>query len=82
MYDKAKRAEFIAMGQEAYEKLKSELEPAHEGEIVAIHLESGDHFQGKTLNEADEKAFARYPDQWLYFARIGSPEAALPLKTW
>jgi hypothetical protein len=82
MYDKNERAEFIAKGQEVYEKLKGDLEPAHKGEIVAIHPERGDHFLGKTLNEADEKAFARYPDQWLYFIRVGSPEAALPLKTW
>jgi hypothetical protein len=82
MYDKADRAEFTAKGHELYEKLKNELEPAHEGEIVVIHPENGDHFLGKTLNEADEKAFARYPDEWLYFVRIGSPEAAMPLKTW
>lgn len=82
MYDNDERAEFISRGQAVYEKLKSDLEPAHEGEIVAIHPESGDHFLGKTLNEADEKAFARYPDEWLYFVRLGSPEAALPLKTW
>lgn len=82
MYDEAERAEFIAKGHEHYEKLKSELEPAHEGEIVVIHPQNGDHFLGKTLNEADEKAFAKYPDEWLYFVRIGSPEAAMPLKTW
>jgi hypothetical protein len=82
MYDKAQREEFIAKGKEVYGKLKDDLEPSHEGEIVAINPESGDHFLGKTLNEADDKAFAKYPDQWLYFVRIGTPEAALPLKTW
>lgn len=82
MYDQAKRQRFIAKAQEVYEALKGELEPAHQGEIVSIHPESGDHFLGRTLNDADQKAFAKYPDQWLYFVRIGSPEAALPLKTW
>jgi hypothetical protein len=82
MYDKAQREEFIAKGKEVYEKLRDDLEPAHEGEIVAVCPESGEHFLGKTLNEADDKAFAKYPDQWLYFVRIGAPEAALPLKTW
>ncbi len=82
MYDKNERAAFIAEGQALYEKLKSELQPGHEGEIAAIHPPSGNHFVGKTLNEADEKAFSEYPDQWLYFIRIGSPESALPLKTW
>ncbi len=82
MYDKAQRKEFITAGEEVYEQLKKDLEPAHVDEIVAIHPENRDHFLGKTLNEADEKAFTKYPDQWLYFVRIGSPEASLPLKTW
>ncbi len=82
MYDKVKRAEFIAKAQEVYEKLKGELEPAHEGEIVAIHPDDGEHFLGKTLNDADEQAFAKYPDEWVYFVRVGSSEAALTLKTW
>jgi hypothetical protein len=82
MYDKAQREEFITKGKEVYAKLKDDLEPSHEGQIVAIHPDSGEHFLGQTLNEADEKAFARYPDDWLYFVRIGSPEASLPLKTW
>ena len=82
MYDTALREEFIAKGKAVYEKLKESLEPAHEAEIVAIHPDSGDHFLGKTLNEADELAYAQYPDEWLYFVRVGSPEASLPLKTW
>jgi hypothetical protein len=82
MYEKAERQEFIARAKEAYEGLKGDLESEHDGEIVAIHPESGDHFLGQTLNQADERAYVKYPDTWLYFARIGSPEAALPLKTW
>jgi hypothetical protein len=82
MYDKILREEFIAKGKTIYDQLRGDLEPAHEGEIVAIHPESGEHFLGKTLNEADEKAFASRPDEWLYFVRIGCPEASLPLKTW
>ncbi len=82
MYDRAQRKEFIATGEEVYDTLKKDLESNHVAEIVAIHPESRDHFLGKTLNEANEKAFAKYPDQWLYFVRIGSPEASLPLKTW
>jgi hypothetical protein len=82
MYDKAQRKKFIATGEEVYDELRKDLEPNHVDEIVAIHPESRDHFLGKTLNEANEKAFTKYPDQWLYFVRIGSPEASLPLKTW
>jgi len=82
MYEKAERQEFITSARDVYERLKGDLESDHEGEIVAIHPESGDYFLGQTLNQADEKAYAKYPDVWLYFARIGSAEAALPLKTW
>lgn len=82
MYDKAERQAFITKAKEIYERIKGDLEPAHEGEIVAIHPDSGEYFLGQTLNQADAKAYERYPDGWLYFARIGSPEATLPLKTW
>jgi hypothetical protein len=82
MYDKAIREEFITKGKAVYDSLKDNLEPDHANEIVAIHPESGEHFLGETLNEADEKAFAKYPDEWLYFVRVGSADAALPLKTW
>jgi peptide subunit release factor RF-3 len=82
MYEKAQRQEFIAAAQTLYDKLKAELEPAHEGEIVAIKPDNGEYFLGGTLNQADEKAYAEYPDAWMYFVRIGAPEASLPLKTW
>ena len=82
MYEKAQRQEFITKAMAVYGNLKDDLVPAHEGEIVAIHPETGDHFLGRTLNEADDKAFARYPDEWLHFVRVGAPETALPLKTW
>jgi hypothetical protein len=82
MYDKAERQEFITRAREVYEGIRDDLESGHEGEIVAIHPESGEYFLGQTLNQADDKAYAKYPDVWLYFARVGSPEAALPLKTW
>ncbi len=82
MYEKAQRQEFVAAANAVYDRLEDDLESAHEGEIVAIHPQSGEHFLGQTLNEADEKAFASHPDSWLYFVRIGSPEVSLPLKTW
>ena len=52
-----------------------------EGNVVAIDPESGDYFLGKTLGEADDAAFAKYPDKLLCFVRIGS-QAVMPLKTW
>lgn len=78
--DKATREAFIARAKEVYEKIKDELE-GQEG-LVAIEPESGDYFVGKTLGQANDAAFAKYPDRWVYFMRIDNPKAAMPLKTW
>jgi len=78
--DKATREAFITRAKEVYEKIKGKLE-GKEG-LVAIEPESGDYFVGKTLGRANDAAFAKYPDSWVYFMRIDDPEAAMPLKTW
>ena len=78
--DKATREAFIAKAKEVFERIKGELE-GQEG-IVAIEPESGDYFVGKTLGKANDAAFQKYPDKWLYFVRLDNPEAALPLRTW
>jgi hypothetical protein len=78
--DKATRGAFAAKAKEVYEKIKAELE-GQEG-LVAIEPESGDYFVGQTLGQANEAAFAKHPDVWVYFMRIDDPEAAMPLKTW
>jgi len=78
--DKETRQAFIAKGQEVFEKIKGELE-GQEG-IVAIEPESGEYFVGQTLGAANDAAFAKHPDAWVYFVRIGEPEAAMPLVTW
>ena len=78
--DKATREAFAAKAKEVYEKIKGELE-GKEG-LVAIEPESGDYFVDKTLGQANEAAFTKHPDVWVYFMRIDNPEAAMPLKTW
>ena len=78
--DKAIRQAFTARGQEAFERIKHELEG--QGGIIAIEPKSGDYFVGETLGQANNAAFQRYPDQWLYFVRLDNPEASLPLPTW
>ena len=78
--DKATRGAFITRAKEVYEKIKGELE-GREG-LVAIEPESGDYFVGQTLGQANDAAFAKHPDRWVYFMRIDDPEAATPLKTW
>lgn len=78
--DKEARGALIARGKEIFERIKGKLE-SQDG-IVAIEPESGDYFVGKTLGAANDAAFAKHPDAWMYFVRIGEPEAAMPLKTW
>ena len=73
--------EFIAKSKEIYLGIQEELESEHEGEVVAIDPESGDYFLGRTLGEANERAFAQYPDKLLCFVRIGS-RTVMPLKAW
>jgi len=78
--DKRVKAEFEARARARLEELETELE-GKEG-IVAIEPESGDHFLGATLGKANAAAYARYPDVWVYFARLDDPEAAIALPTW
>ena len=78
--DKKARQAFIARGMEVFDGIKSELQ-GQEG-VVAIEPASGEYFVGKTLGAANDAAFARYPDGWVYFVRLDDPEAAIMLVTW
>ncbi len=64
--------------------LLKDLQPRLEGQtgVVAIEPESGDYFVGATLGKADAAAYAKYPDQWVYFVRLDNQEAAIALATW
>ncbi len=78
--DRQVKADFEARAKARLEELKAEL-AGQEG-IVAIEPESGDYFLGATLGNADAAAYAKYPDVWVYFARLDNPEAAIALPTW
>jgi hypothetical protein len=78
--DKQVRAEFEARARTRLEELAPELEG--EQGVVAIEPESGDYFIGKTLGKADAAAYSKYPDVWVYFARLDDPQAAMALPTW
>ena len=78
--DKQAKAAFEAKARARLEELKADL-AGKEG-VVAIEPESGEYFLGATLGKADAAAYARYPDVWVYFARLDNPEAAVALPTW
>jgi hypothetical protein len=78
--DKKVKAEFEVKGKALFDELKDKLE-GQEG-IVAIEPQSGDYFVGATLGKADAAAYAKYPDEWVWFVRLDDPEAAIALPTW
>ena len=78
--DKKARQAFIAKSKEIFEEIKGKLEG--QNGVVAIEPESGEYFVGQTLGAANDAAFARYPDGWVYFVRLDDPEAAIMLVTW
>ena len=78
--DKNAKAAFEAKGIERLEALLPQLEG--QTGVIAIEPESGDHFVGATLGKADAAAYVKYPDVWIYFARLDDPEAAIALPTW
>jgi glutathione S-transferase len=78
--DKQARAAFKAKAQARLAELTGEL--AGQQGVIALEPESGDYFVGPTLGKANDAAYAKYPDIWVYFARLDDSEAALPLATW
>jgi hypothetical protein len=78
--DKKVKAAFEAKGRDRLEALLPQLEG--QTGVIAIEPESGDHFVGATLGKADAAAYVKYPDVWIYFARLDDPEAAIALPTW
>jgi hypothetical protein len=65
------REELARKGEQVYSKIRERLEAERPGQFVAIEVESGDYFLGETIQEADEKASAKYPHGVFYIVRIG-----------
>jgi len=64
---------FVERAKQTYnEKLAAQLEPEHNGEIVAIDPESGDYFLGKDEVKAADNARAAGHEGPFYFLRVGS----------
>ena len=68
--------DLLERGNRIYEeRLKSLLEPDHNGEMLAVEVESGDYFLGQTATEAYRKAKAKHPGREFTFLRVGSKAA-------
>ena len=77
--DPAARQTLREQGRAVLERIASQVGP---GMVVAIEPVSGDHFVGRTLGQANDLAYAQYPDRWLYFCRTDDPLAEIVLPTW
>ena len=61
-------------GAEIYkEQYKSLYEPGHNGEYVAIEVESQQAFLAESLEASYQKAKEKFPQHLFYFVKIGSP---------
>jgi hypothetical protein len=78
--DKKVRGAFVEKAKEIFEAKKGEF--GLEAGVVGIEPESGDVFVSAMLGEVNAKAYAKYPDEWIYYTRIEDPDAGLPLRTW
>lgn len=59
-------------GDQIYrEKLANILEKDHKGEFVAIDVETGKYFLGKTLEDALQNAEKEFPEKIFHLIRIG-----------
>jgi hypothetical protein len=69
----AERRAARARARSIYESIQPDLDARLEGAIVAIEVESGEHFVGPTIGEAAATARARHPGKPLHFFRVGFP---------
>lgn len=54
------------------DRLKGELEPDRNGEIIAVEVESGEYFLGRSEIEAYDQAVKKHPGKKFAFLRVGS----------
>jgi hypothetical protein len=67
---------FVERGQSLYEeKLRSDLEPSHNGRFVAIEPRTGRYFLGDTGTAALVAARAAMPHNLFYLTRVGRQAA-------
>lgn len=65
---------FVARAKEIYNrKYRRQLEATERGKVVAIEVESGEIFIGRTALEAGMEAREKFPDRVFYFIRVGYP---------
>lgn len=79
-FDQAARRAFMDRGRAALNQIADELAGCQG--VVAIEPESGAYYVASTLGKANNAAYDKHPDQWMYFARLDDPSAEIALPTW
>ena len=68
------KEEFARRGNEIYERdIRSRVEAAHQGEFVAIDIESGAYELDTDDYAATERLLAHTPDAQIWLLRVGHP---------
>ncbi len=65
------KAAFAQKALAIYKKHMARLETAERGKVVAIEVDSGEVFVGRTALEAAMKGRRKFPDKIFYFTRVG-----------
>jgi hypothetical protein len=78
--DQAAYQTFIDAGRAVFARIRGQLH-GQRG-VVAIEPSSGAYYVGRTLGKANDAAYERHPDTWLYFVRLDDPSAEIALPTW
>ena len=55
------------------QRYKDRLEATVRGKVIAIEVESGEIFIGRTVLEAAMQARRKFPDRLFYFIQVGYP---------
>ncbi|HEY3246178.1 MAG TPA: hypothetical protein VGM03_22780 [Phycisphaerae bacterium] len=68
---KYSKEEFARRGDEHYNRIRGLVEPAHQDEIVAIDIESGDWEVDPDEIAACQRLAARHPGAQIWIVRVG-----------
>lgn len=72
----------VKKGKHIYTRVKKKYEPKYRGQYVAIEIESGEVFLGKTGVSAREKAHKKYPKKMVFLQKIGFDTAESVLRSY
>jgi len=68
------RGQIAARGERVYqEKLRHLLEPAHNGRIAVVNIDTGEYELDRDHLAAVKRARARWPEGLFYAVRVGFP---------